>query len=87
MDYRAALRERTGVGEYTYQLATSLLALAHGNLTDFELTLFSSSAKDRLRPDSGLAGAKTVESDDSTEEPAPKSEDAPAANAPRFGRT
>lgn len=61
MDYRAALRDRTGVGEYTYQLATSLLALAHGNLTDFELTLFSSSAKDRLRPDSGLAGAKTVD--------------------------
>lgn len=61
MDYRAALRERSGVGEYTHQLATSLLALAQSNHSDLELTLFSSSARDRLRPDETLKGARTVD--------------------------
>jgi len=50
LDYRAALRERSGVGEYTYQLARSLLRTdAHGRRVD--LTIFSSSRKDRLPAD------------------------------------
>ncbi len=47
-DYRSALRERTGVGEYTHNL---LAAYAKSHSDD--VTLFSSSWKDRLRP--GLA--------------------------------
>ena len=61
MDYRAALRERTGVGEYTHQLAAALLALAHGNQQPFDLTLFSSSARDRVRPDPDLSDARIVD--------------------------
>ena len=46
MDYRPALRERTGVGEYTHELARALATtLAPGTL---DLTLFSSSWSDRL---------------------------------------
>lgn len=45
LDYRPALRQRTGVGEYVHHLAGALLHhLAAGD----ELTLFSSSWKDRL---------------------------------------
>jgi len=47
LDYRPALRQRTGVGEYAHGLAEALSAiLAPGDL----LTLFSSSWKDRLSP-------------------------------------
>jgi glycosyltransferase involved in cell wall biosynthesis len=42
MDYRPALRSRSGVGEYAHQLAAALLA------RNVELLLFSSSWKDRL---------------------------------------
>ncbi len=48
IDYRPALRERTGVGEYAHELVrafTPLLGPADA------LTLFSSSWKDRLTPD------------------------------------
>ena len=46
IDYRPALRQRTGVGEYVHQLTGALLR----QLTPGErLTLFSSSWKDRLR--------------------------------------
>ena len=45
LDYRPALRERTGVGEYAHQLAAALTGLLHA---DDELSLFSSSWKDRL---------------------------------------
>ena len=49
MDYRPALRERTGVGEYTHELARALAtSLAPGTL---DLTLFSSSWQDRLMLD------------------------------------
>ena len=61
MDYRAALTERTGVGEYTHQLATALLARARGNQSQFDLTLFSSSARDRFQPEPSLAGARAVD--------------------------
>jgi glycosyltransferase involved in cell wall biosynthesis len=62
MDYRAALRERSGVGEYTHQLAAALLA-AYPPRTrpQLDLTLFSSSWKDRLLPAPELGGAATVD--------------------------
>jgi glycosyltransferase involved in cell wall biosynthesis len=42
IDYRPALRERTGIGEYTHELVRALSAL------DLDLSVFSSSWKDRL---------------------------------------
>jgi glycosyltransferase involved in cell wall biosynthesis len=45
LDYRPALRARTGVGEYAHELAT---ALARQLTPDDQLVLFSSSWKDRL---------------------------------------
>ncbi len=62
IDYRPALRERSGVGEYTHQLARTLLAQFHRNTcSPLNLTLFSSSWKDRLTPEAELAGAATVD--------------------------
>ncbi len=62
IDYRAALRERTGVGEYTHQLVRALLS---GGFTGagrpLDLTVFSSSRSDRLRPGADLAGAHLVD--------------------------
>jgi glycosyltransferase involved in cell wall biosynthesis len=57
MDYRPALRQRTGVGQYVHGLATSLAARleAHDSLT-----LFSSSWKDRL-PASVVPDAKQID--------------------------
>jgi glycosyltransferase involved in cell wall biosynthesis len=48
LDYRPALRERTGVGEYVHELAAALAATAS---PAEELILFSSSWKDRLDRD------------------------------------
>jgi glycosyltransferase involved in cell wall biosynthesis len=45
VDYRPALRHRTGVGEYAHNLAAAL-----ARRTDIHVTLFSSSWKDRLPP-------------------------------------
>jgi glycosyltransferase involved in cell wall biosynthesis len=45
MDYRSALRQRTGAGEYVHRLAGALQARLSGSDS---LTLFSSSWKDRL---------------------------------------
>jgi glycosyltransferase involved in cell wall biosynthesis len=62
LDYRAALREPSGVGEYTFQLVRALVAAfapARGGTLD--LTLFSSSWKDRFTPPPELAGASTVD--------------------------
>jgi glycosyltransferase involved in cell wall biosynthesis len=63
IDYRPALRERSGSGEYTHQLAKALLALAleGGGSRAIEVTLFSSSWKDRLSATSDLAGAALVD--------------------------
>jgi glycosyltransferase involved in cell wall biosynthesis len=63
IDYRPALRERSGVGEYTHQLTKALLACTAGAKTGrtLELTLFSSSWKDRLRAATDLAGATIVD--------------------------
>ena len=63
IDYRPALRERSGSGEYTHQLVKALLAAysAAGPSRGLELTLFSSSWRDRLTPSADLAGAATVD--------------------------
>jgi len=47
VDYRPALRERTGVGEYVHELAK---ALSNGPGSGDPITLFSSSWKDRPSP-------------------------------------
>ena len=59
-DYRPALRERSGVGEYAHALATALLK-ARGPDTELDLTLFSSSWKDRLIASDDLATASIVD--------------------------
>ena len=53
LDYRPALRDRTGVGEWVHQLALQLLALRSAGdpvAADLELTLWSSSWRDRPTP-------------------------------------
>lgn len=57
VDYRPALRERTGVGEYVHQVARALVATAPAGET---ITLFSASWKDRLNP-AVLPGALTLD--------------------------
>lgn len=65
IDYRPALRERSGVGEYTHQLANALADRGRRTGKDqpgeepIELTIFSSSWKDRLR--STLEGVDAVD--------------------------
>jgi len=62
IDYRPALRERSGVGEYTHELVKALLAeYPPGRDGGLELSLFSSSWKDRLLPAAGLTGATIVD--------------------------
>jgi O-antigen biosynthesis alpha-1,3-rhamnosyltransferase len=60
-DYRPALRHRSGVGEYAHELARALLRVPPGAGTALQLTLFSSSWKDRFVPERGLEGATTVD--------------------------
>lgn len=57
MDYRPALRQRTGVGEYAHRLGEALLEELPA---DGSLTLFSSSWKDRLASDV-MPGARVVD--------------------------
>src|SRR5262245_12314496 len=63
MDYRPALREPSGAGEYTHQLARALVATAAagGNGDRLQLTLFSSSWKDRFIQPAELAGATIID--------------------------
>jgi glycosyltransferase involved in cell wall biosynthesis len=62
IDYRPALRERSGVGEYTHQLVRALAAGTNPAGSDpVDVTVFSSSSKDRLRPDADLAGVRLVD--------------------------
>jgi len=63
IDYRPALRERSGVGEYTHQLASALVAAfaPTNGVRPLELTLFSSSWKDRFVLDRELAGAAAID--------------------------
>lgn len=46
LDYRPALRQRTGVGQYVHELARALVETSPGD--DEQLVLFSASWKDRL---------------------------------------
>ncbi len=57
IDYRPALRQRTGVGEYVHGLATALQASLS---SPDSLTIFSSSWKDRL-PGDAVPGARRVD--------------------------
>ena len=57
LDYRPALRQRTGVGEYVHEIAAALARHLSGSADS--LTLFSSSWKDRL--DGGVAHARVVD--------------------------
>jgi glycosyltransferase involved in cell wall biosynthesis len=59
VDYRPALRERTGVGEYVHQFVRALLA--GFSRQDLDIALFSSSWKDRLEPSGELSGATAVD--------------------------
>jgi glycosyltransferase involved in cell wall biosynthesis len=59
IDYRSALRERSGVGEYTHQLVRALLA--GDGFACPDLTLFSSSWADRLVLPSDLDGAGAID--------------------------
>jgi glycosyltransferase involved in cell wall biosynthesis len=63
IDYRAALRERSGVGEYTHQLVAALLSAlpSNGAHRALELSIFSSSWKDRLRPSADIAAARAID--------------------------
>lgn len=58
LDYRPALRQRTGVGEYVHEMARGLLETSDG--ADEQLVLFSASWKDRLAPNV-LPGAAVVD--------------------------
>jgi glycosyltransferase involved in cell wall biosynthesis len=61
IDYRSALRERSGVGEYTHQLVVSLLEMT-AREHNLDLTIFSSSWKDRLdTADLAREGARTID--------------------------
>ncbi|MGB2716737.1 MAG: glycosyltransferase family 1 protein [Vicinamibacterales bacterium] len=57
LDYRPALRERTGVGEYVHGMASALRAQLD---PDDSLALFSSSLRDRLNP-AVVPGASIVD--------------------------
>lgn len=57
LDYRPALRQRTGVGEYVHEIAAALTRLLGPSDA---VTLFSSSWKDRLAPDA-VPGAHVVD--------------------------
>ena len=59
IDYRPALRERTGVGEHVHRLAQALGAEV-ARRPDASMTLFSSSWRHRLAPN-GVAGAHLVD--------------------------
>jgi glycosyltransferase involved in cell wall biosynthesis len=63
IDYRPALRQRSGSGEYIHQLAAALLAAypASAEPRALELTLFSSSWKHRVVIPGDLAGAAIID--------------------------
>ena len=62
IDYRSALRSRSGVGEYVHGLVAAILRVGRGDPSRrADLTLFSSSWKDRLTLDGDLEGARAVD--------------------------
>ena len=60
VDYRPALRARTGIGEYVHELARALTSGAGASL---DLTVFSSSWRDRVAPEAmaELQGVRVVD--------------------------
>lgn len=62
VDYRSALRERTGVGEFVHELARALADTDHGSSAD-QVVLFTSSWKDRPAPSlrTEVPGARIVD--------------------------
>jgi glycosyltransferase involved in cell wall biosynthesis len=60
-DYRPALKQRSGVGEYAHALASALLKAEAASGDGLDLTLFSSSWKDRFQPDAALTKASIVD--------------------------
>jgi glycosyltransferase involved in cell wall biosynthesis len=56
VDYRPALRARTGVGQYVYEVVRAYAA-AHAD----EVAVFTSSWKDRPTPDTAAIGARIVD--------------------------
>jgi len=63
IDYRPALRDRSGAGEYTHQLVKALLSAysPSRNGGALDVTVFSSSWKDRLAHTPELRGAAIVD--------------------------
>lgn len=64
IDYRAALRGRSGVGEYAHEISRALLATCAAECNTgmpLDLTLFSSSWKDRFVPSPDLSRAAIVD--------------------------
>lgn len=63
IDYRAALRERSGVGEYTHELVRALAAPGQTGTASpqIKVTIFSSSSKDRLNRPADLNGVHVVD--------------------------
>lgn len=63
IDYRAALRSRTGVGEYAHQLVSALVASFPPRAAGppLDVTVFSSSWKDRLQLAPELDGVRSVD--------------------------
>ena len=63
IDYRSALRSRSGAGEYVHQLAAALVTVfpPGGREHQLDLTLFSSSWKDRLQLTPDLDGVRAVD--------------------------
>jgi glycosyltransferase involved in cell wall biosynthesis len=60
IDYRPALRERTGIGEYTHELVKALARTA-ATTPGLDVTLFSSSWRDRLSPDPDFGGLTVID--------------------------
>jgi glycosyltransferase involved in cell wall biosynthesis len=63
IDYRPALRERSGVGEYAHQLVRALLQQSSSSASNgrLDLSLFSSSWKDRLCLPPDVAAARAID--------------------------
>jgi glycosyltransferase involved in cell wall biosynthesis len=59
IDYRSALRSRSGVGEYVHRMVAALAAASPAGSLD--LTVFSSSWKDRLAINGELAGVRAID--------------------------
>jgi len=62
IDYRPALRERSGAGEYTHQLVRALAERSAANgAAPLDLSIFSSSWKDRLNAAADLGRVSTID--------------------------